>query len=90
MRRRSGGVARRVAQRSPAYKAARRRAVEAASHDLRTPLASVIAALELLRDGARPHGIDTTSSFAGLALESAYRLEQALERWLEAARLDLG
>jgi len=69
---------------------ARRRVLEVVNHDLRTPLASVIAALELLRDGAKPHGIDTTSSFAGLALQNAQRLEQVLEQWLEAERLDLG
>jgi PAS domain S-box-containing protein len=57
--------------------------LEAANHELRTPLASVIAALELLRDGAKPHGIDTTSSFAGVALQSAQRLERVLERWLD-------
>jgi PAS domain S-box-containing protein len=68
----------------------RRRALEVANHDLRTPLASVIAALELLRDGAKPHGIDTTSSFAGVALQNAQRLEQVLEQWLEAERCDLG
>ena len=69
---------------------ARRRVLEVVNHDLRTPLASVIAALELLREGAKPHGIDTTASFAGLALQNARRLEQVLEQWLEAERLDLG
>jgi PAS domain S-box-containing protein len=56
-------------------------------HELRTPLASVIAALELLQEGAAPGAPHTAIDDHGLvtlALENADRLARLVERLLEA------
>ena len=68
----------------------RRELLAAANHDLRTPLASIIAALDLLRDGAAAHGEQAASSFVGIALENAERLARVVEQWLDVERIDLG
>jgi PAS domain S-box-containing protein len=67
---------------------ARRQLVAAANHHLRTPLASIIAALDLIRDGAQQPA--ETLSFAGVALQNAQRLARVVEQWLDAERIDLG
>jgi signal transduction histidine kinase len=61
-----------------------------ANHELRTPLAAVIAALELLREDAERDSGRDWSAFLQLALQNAERLERVVEQWLELERLDLG
>jgi PAS domain S-box-containing protein len=68
----------------------RRELLAAANHGLRTPLASIIAALDLLRDGATAQGEPAVSSFVGIALENAERLARVVEQWLDVERIDLG
>jgi PAS domain S-box-containing protein len=58
-------------------------------HELRTPLASVIAALELMQEAGPPPGTSTDAATADqdlvkLALENADRLARLVERLLEA------
>jgi PAS domain S-box-containing protein len=48
--------------------------------ELRTPLASIIAALELLREGLDGELRNPEDSFVGLALENAERLSALIER----------
>jgi signal transduction histidine kinase len=62
----------------------------AANHELRTPLAAVIAALELLREDAERDSGRDWSALLQLALENAERLERVVEQWLELERVDLG
>lgn len=62
----------------------------AANHEVRTPLASIIAALELLRDGGRRHEGQAAEAFLGLALQNAERLARVVEEWLDMERIDLG
>jgi len=64
--------------------------VAAANHEVRTPLASIIAALELLRDGACPPEGQAAEAFLGLALQNAERLARVVEEWLDMERIDLG
>jgi signal transduction histidine kinase len=69
--------------------AARRELFSAANHELRTPLASVIAALQLLREGAYAPSGQSRESFLELALQNAERLARAVEQWLDLDRIDL-
>jgi PAS domain S-box-containing protein len=62
----------------------------AANHEVRTPLASIIAALELLRDGRGAKGGPATEAFLALALQNAERLARVVEEWLDMERIDLG
>src|SRR5262245_27816480 len=62
----------------------------AANHEVRTPLASIIAALELLRDGNCPPSGQAAEAFLGLALQNAERLARVVEEWLDMERIDLG
>lgn len=62
----------------------------AANHALRTPLASVIAALELLRDEAVPASATTPESLVSIALENAAKLATVVEQWLDIERIDTG
>jgi PAS domain S-box-containing protein len=62
----------------------------AANHEVRTPLASIIAALELLRDGGCPAESRASEAFLGLALQNAERLARVVEEWLDMERIDLG
>jgi PAS domain S-box-containing protein len=62
----------------------------AANHEVRTPLASIIAALELLRDGGGRHEAQAAEAFLGLALQNAERLARVVEEWLDMERIDLG
>jgi len=62
----------------------------AANHEVRTPLASIIAALELLRDRAAPPGEQAAEAFLDLALRNAERLAQVVEEWLDMERIDFG
>lgn len=68
----------------------RRELVAAANHEVRTPLASIIAALELLRDGACPPQGQAAEAFLDLALQNAERLARVVEEWLDMERIDLG
>jgi PAS domain S-box-containing protein len=62
----------------------------AANHEVRTPLASIIAALELLREGVCPPTGQAAEAFLDLALKNAERLARVVEEWLDMERLDLG
>jgi signal transduction histidine kinase len=64
---------------------ARRELVAAASHDLRTPLASITAMLEAIEDGlARPE------EYLGPLQEQARRLSVLVDDLFELARIDAG
>jgi PAS domain S-box-containing protein len=62
----------------------------AANHALRTPLASIIAALELLQDDSLPASAGTPESLLAIALENAGRLAMVVEQWLDMERIDIG
>lgn len=62
----------------------------AANHALRTPLASVIAALELLQEAVLSRSGGTRQSLVAAALENAERLAAVVEQWLDMERLDTG
>lgn len=62
----------------------------AANHEVRTPLASIIAALELLREGVCPPTGQAAEAFLELALQNAERLARVVEEWLDMERIDLG
>lgn len=64
--------------------------VAAANHALRTPLASVIAALELLHDNALSLSGGTPEALLALALENAERLAVVVEQLLDLERIDSG
>lgn len=68
----------------------KRELVAAAGHELRTPLASIIAALELLCEGTDLHAERAVESFLRLALRNAERLARVVEQWLDVERIDLG
>ena len=68
----------------------RRELLASANHELRTPLAAIIAALELLRDGKCPPHERNAQAFLGLALQNAERLARVVEEWLDVERADLG
>ena len=68
----------------------RRELFSAANHDMRTPLASIIAALELLRDGADARPGESKEAFLALALKNAEQLARVVEQWLDLERIDLG
>jgi two-component system sensor histidine kinase VicK len=53
------------------------------SHDLRTPLASVVAALELLHEGVEPSAEATDRSLVAVALQNADRLARLVDHLLE-------
>ncbi|HSN33874.1 MAG TPA: PAS domain-containing protein, partial [Ideonella sp.] len=63
--------------------------VAAANHALRTPLASIIGALELLQDDTLPMSDDAPESLLAMALENAGRLAVVIEQWLDAERIDV-
>jgi len=65
-----------------AEKIARYAQWRASGHELRTPLASVIAALELVREGTCPEAACACGPFVGIALVNADRLAQAIEQVL--------
>ena len=64
----------------------RRELFSAANHEVRTPLASIVAALELLRDGAGERSGQTRDSFLELALRNAEQLARVVEQWLDLER----
>jgi PAS domain S-box-containing protein len=68
----------------------RRELLAAANHALRTPLASIIAALELLQDVAAPPSGATPESLLAIALENAGRLAVVVEQWLDMERINIG
>lgn len=68
----------------------RRELLASANHELRTPLAAIIAALELLRDGKCPPHERNAQAFLALALQNAERLARVVEEWLDVERADLG
>lgn len=68
----------------------KRELVATANHELRTPLAAIIAALELLRDGADEQSGQSKESFLALALQNAEHLARVVEQWLDLERIDLG
>ena len=68
----------------------KRELVTTANHEMRTPLAAIIAALELLREGADARVEQGGESFLGLALRNAEHLARVVEQWLDLERIDLG
>lgn len=84
--RRFQGVAHDIARR----KRTEHELVAAANHALRTPLASIIAALELLQDDSLPASAGTPESLLAIALENAGRLAMVVEQWLDMERIDIG
>lgn len=68
----------------------RRELLSAANHALRTPLASIIAALELLQDGVLASDGGTPESLLATALQNAGRLAVVVEQWLDMERIDIG
>jgi PAS domain S-box-containing protein len=79
-----------MSERGRGRKRARRDFFTHAEHELRTPLASVIAALELLGDATLPGAATEAGPFVGVALENAHRLSRRVERLLEIERIELG
>lgn len=57
------------------------------AHDLKTPLASVVSYLGLLRDEARLSG-ELRERYLAVSLEKAERLEDLIEEFLEIAKFD--
>ena len=68
----------------------RRELLTAANHALRTPLASVIAALELLQHEPRPAAAGSPESLLAIAIENAGRLAGVVEQWLDMERIEIG
>jgi two-component system sensor histidine kinase/response regulator len=68
----------------------RRELVATANQELLTPLAAVIAALELLREGAEAKSADGVAGCIPIALDSAERLALAVSQWLDVERIGLG
>jgi PAS domain S-box-containing protein len=68
----------------------KRELVATANHELRTPLAAIIAALELMREGAGESSGHSKESFLTLALQNAEHLARVVEQWLDLERIDLG
>ncbi len=68
----------------------KRQLVTTANHEMRTPLAAIIAALELLREGADARVEQGGESFLALALRNAEHLARVVEQWLDLERIDLG
>ena len=68
----------------------RRELFTAANHELRTPLAGIIAALELLREEPQLPPGQSRTSFVEVALQNAERLVRVVEQWLDLERIDLG
>jgi signal transduction histidine kinase len=64
---------------------ARRELVVAASHDLRTPIASISAMLEAIEDG-----LADVSEYLGPLQEQAHRLTRLIEDLFDLARIDAG
>ena len=64
---------------------ARRELVAAASHDLRTPIASITAMLEAIEDG-----LADSSEYLGPLRDQARRLASLVEDLFELARIDAG
>jgi PAS domain S-box-containing protein len=64
--------------------------VSDAEHELRTPLSSIIAALELLGEGNPAALAEQPAFLVGMALENARRLARRVERVLEVERIELG
>ena len=64
---------------------ARRELVAAASHDLRTPIASITAMLEAIEDG-----LATSEEYLGPLQEHARRLSTLVDDLFELARIDAG
>jgi PAS domain S-box-containing protein len=67
----------------------RAKLVATTNHELRTPLAAIVAALEMLRErpDGEPHEVQTLLS---LALRNAERLARVVELWADVERIDLG
>jgi two-component system sensor histidine kinase KdpD len=60
------------------------------SHDLRTPLASIIGALSSLRSHAERYDEPTRAELVGTALSEAERLDRFVGNLLDMTRLDAG
>jgi PAS domain S-box-containing protein len=67
----------------------RRDLFTAANHELRTPLAGIVAALELLREPEMPLG-QSREACLEVALQSTEQLARVVEQWLDLDRMDLG
>ncbi|HYX64153.1 MAG TPA: PAS domain-containing sensor histidine kinase [Burkholderiales bacterium] len=68
----------------------RRELLTAANHALRTPLASIIAALELMQHDGAAAAQGMPESLLAIALENAGRLAGAVEQWLDMERIEIG
>lgn len=79
-----------TARAAPSPTQRERELLAAANHALRTPLASIIAALELLQDGRLPASAGAPESLLAMALENAGRLAGVVEQWLDMGHIDAG
>ncbi|MFP4406255.1 ATP-binding protein, partial [Rhodosalinus sp.] len=77
---------RRARDTAEAHAAAKNRFLTAVSHEMRTPLHGLLAALDLLR--AESEGRDDGARMLGIAEESARRLQALVEDMLYLARAD--
>lgn len=60
------------------------------SHDLRTPLATIVLTLQSLRKFATEHTADARDELLGLAEREAERLSRLVETLLDASRIEAG
>lgn len=79
-----------MTERVRGHRRARREFVARAEHELRTPLASIVASLELMREGQAAGTALPCAPLIGTALDNADRLTRLVGRLAEAERVELG
>ncbi|MDX2027215.1 MAG: ATP-binding protein [Alphaproteobacteria bacterium] len=67
-----------------------RQMLSAVSHDLKTPLASIIGSLEVYKRMKDKLSADKRTALIGVALQEAYRLDNFIVNILDMARLENG
>ncbi len=67
-----------------------RQMLSSVSHDLKTPLASIIGALEVFERMKDKLSIDKQATLVNVALQEAYRLDNFITNILDMGRLDNG
>ena len=79
-------------EKSPAYlqdrEAIHRQMLSAVSHDLKTPLASIVGSLEIYQRMGPQLPVDTQKTLIETALNEAYRLDSFLTNILDMAKLE--